>query len=294
MERQRFRELCAMLREACVGHAEPRQCVHRDATIVRVQLWAVLHDRPTSWAVVLAHWPGDLRPRAGLPSQSCMSRRLRSPGVLALIQRFEQVARDRLPTGDLKLVDARPLPTGGCSKDPDAATGYGAGHRLHGYKLHLIADARGAVDHWHVTAMNGSEPHAAQRMLPHTRHAAWVLGDGNYDTNDLYDAAGRVGARWLAQPRRDHAKAPGHRRHHPHRLAAWPYVHSAQGSRTLRRLRSGIERVNAWQGHAAVNLNHLPHHVRRSHRVRVFVALKLVIYHHWLAAKIHPRQSLVA
>lgn len=292
MERQRFRELRAVLRQAAVGHRRDPACTHDDATIVLVQLWAVLHDRPTSWAVVREHWPGDLRPRAGLPSQSCMSRRLRSVGVLELIQRFEDHMRAQLPDGDVKLIDGRPLPTGGCSKDPDAATGYGAGHRQRGYKLHIAGDLCGAVDHWHVTAMNGSEQEAAALILPHLQdHTVVTIGDGNDDVNHLYDQAQHWGTRWLAQPHRKHAEAPGHRQHHPDRLASWAWVRSPAGARLLRRVRSGIERINAWQGQAAIGLGALPHHVRRGHRVRVWVALKLIIYHHWLHATIARRHA---
>lgn len=289
MERQRYRELRAILHAAAVGHRDNPRNTHRDATIVLVQLWATLHDKPTAWAADHHHWPGDLRPRAGLPDQSTMSRRLRTTGVLALVQRFADAMRQRLPDGQLKLIDGRPLTTGGCSKDPDAKTGFGAAHLMHGYKLHQIGDESGAVDHWHLTAMNGSEPEAAARMLPHTPPHTLTIGDGNYDVNALYDQAQRHGNRWLAQPRRA-AHAPGHRKHHADRLASWAWVRSPAGRRTLKRLRSGIERINAWQGQAAVGLGALPHHVRRLHRVRMWVALKIVIYHHWLNQKIKQRQ----
>jgi hypothetical protein len=286
MERQRFGELMGQLQRAAQGHRDDPRCTHRDRVVVAVLLWATLHDKPVSWATQPRHWPGDLRPRAGLPSQSCMSRRLRSAGVLALIQRFEQVARAPLPRGDLKLIDGRPLPTGGCSKDPDAATGYGGGQLQRGYKLHLLCDRRGAVEHWHLTAMNGSEPDAAARILGHATDTAYVLGDGNYDVNRLYEQAAQRGIHWIALPHHRAGQAPGHRRHSPRRLAWWSYVRSPHGGRTLRRLRNAIERVNAWQGHATIGLHHLPHHVRRLHRVRLWVALKLILYHHWLAQRL--------
>lgn len=291
MERQRYRELIATLHRARQGRRDNPRCVHRDWVIVATLLWAGLHDKPVSWAADPAHWPGDLRPRGGLPSQSCLSRRLRTHGVLLLIQHFQDAMRDRLPRGDVKLIDGRPLPVGGCSKDPDARSGYGAGRRMHGYKLHLFCDLCGAVDHWHLTPMNGSEPDAAERILEHVRDAAYGIGDGNYDFNRLYDLADQRGIQWIALPRRKDARAPGHRRHSPRRLAVWSWVRSPQGGRTLRTVRSGIERVNAWQGHAAIGLNHLPHHVRRQHRVRLWVAVKLIIYHHWLGQRIADRQA---
>jgi len=290
MERQRYRELKTLLQEAAREHRDNPRCAYRDVTIVAVLLWAVLHNKPVSWAADAANWSGDVRPRM-LPSQSCMSRRLRHQRVVLLIQRMEDLLRSRLPCGDIKLIDARPLPTGGCSKDPDACTGYGAGHLVHGYKLHMLCDLSGAVDHWLVTPMNHSEPEAAEQILDHVDDVAYVISDGNYDVNRLYDRADERDVQWIAMPRRQPARAPGHRRHSLRRLSIWSWVRSSEGNQTIRRLRSGIERVNAWQGCAAIGLNHLPHHVRREHRVRLWVAAKLIVYHHWLAQRIALRQT---
>lgn len=290
MERQRYRELKSVLRQAALGHHDDPRCIHHDATIVAVLLWAAIHHKPIAWAANPAHWPGDLRPRP-LPSQSCLSRRLRHERVVWLLQRLQDVLRARLPRNDVKLIDARPLPVGGCSKDPDARTGYGARHRQKGYKLHMICDVSGAVDHWLVTPMNGSEPDAAHRMIDHCRGAAYIVGDGNYDANRLYDQAGEHGTQWVALPRRRKSRAPGHRRHSPHRLRVWSWVRSRQGGRIVRRIRGGIERINAWQGCAAIGLHHLPHHVRREHRVRVWVAAKLILYHHWLEQRTYTQHA---
>jgi len=218
-----------------------------------------------------------------------MSRRLRTTSVLELIQRMEQAMRDALPSSDIKLIDGRPLSIGGCSKDPDAKSGFGAGRLVHGYKLHLITDKNGPVDQWMLTPMNGSEPGVAFAMLPHVRDAFCVMGDGNYDVDRLYDEAGDRGIKWLTQPRRKGSKAPGHRKHSSYRLKAWHWVRSDQGVRTIKRVRSGIERVNAWQGCADVGLANLPHHVRRLHRVRLWVAMKIIIYHHWLKPRLERR-----
>ena len=291
MEHQRYRELKSVLNDVARTHRDNPRCTHRDQTIVAVLLWACLHNRPVSWAVDPKQWPGRTRPRCGLPSQSCMSRRLRTTSVLELIQRMEQAMRDALPSSDIKLIDGRPLTTGGCSKDPDAKTGYGAGHRVRGYKLHLITDKNGPVDQWGVTPMNGSEPDVAFAMLPHVRDASYIMGDGNYHVNRLYDEAGDRGIHWLTQPRRRGSKSPGPRKHSPYRLKAWNWVRSEEGSRTIKRLRSGIERVNAWQGCADVGLANLPHHVRRIHRVQLWVAMKIIIYHHWLRPHLERRMA---
>lgn len=288
MERQRFRELRALLRESARQHRDGPCCTHRDVTIVVVLLWAVLHHKPVVWATKPEHWPGDLRPRP-LPSQSCMSRRLRTASVIALIQCFHQVARRRLPSSDIKIVDGRPLPVGGCSKDREARYGYAAGIKQRGYKLHLLCDAHGGVDQWLVAPMNHAEPAAAQELLEASPPCAYVLGDGNYDNNALYEQAGQRGIQWLALPRYAGSQAPGHHSHSEHRLAIWHWARSKHGRRLIKRARNPIERVNAWQGQAAVGLGALPHHVRSLHRVRLWTAIKIIIYHHWLQPRLTRR-----
>src|SRR4051812_4727620 len=98
---------------------------HRDSLIAGTLLWAALHERPVSWACLKANWPGSVRPKS-LPSQSCMSRRLRTVPVLALLERTYNALREQLPCGMLKFIDAKPLPVGGCSKDTDALYGRAA------------------------------------------------------------------------------------------------------------------------------------------------------------------------
>ena len=68
MERQRYRELKAILNQAARQHRDDPRCTHRDAVIVAVLLWAALHDKPVSWAADPAHWPGDLRRATGCPA----------------------------------------------------------------------------------------------------------------------------------------------------------------------------------------------------------------------------------
>lgn len=59
------------------------------AEIVAVYFWAVLHDRPTSWAAEPAEWPVDLRPDP-LPPQSTLSRRLKRADSVELMTAVEQ------------------------------------------------------------------------------------------------------------------------------------------------------------------------------------------------------------
>ena len=69
MERGLFRMLRAELRRIGRRRTDRRQ-THTDATIVEVYFWAVLHDRPVSWACRIENWSGTSR-RATLPSSRC-------------------------------------------------------------------------------------------------------------------------------------------------------------------------------------------------------------------------------
>ena len=91
------------------------------AEIVVVYFWAVLHDRPTSWAAQQAEWPADLRP-GPLPPQSTLSRRLKQADAVELMTAVEQqlvvliglgqhcrVEVRGGPSVELRTVDARTL-----------------------------------------------------------------------------------------------------------------------------------------------------------------------------------------
>ena len=288
-ERERYRRMRAVLRTLMSQqqhHSNPR-CIHSDSTILLLALWAALHNKPISWATIARNWPGDLRPRPpapgirALPSQSCMSRRLRfDESVLELLMAWQTALRRQLPDWDVKLIDGRGLVIGGCSKDRDAGFGYTAGTKAKGYKLHWIIDAfSGAVDGWVLTAMNLHEADAAQCLIPHLApHTRYVLLDSNYDHNKLYEQAGveQNGVQWMAMPRRS-AKGVGHHQHSDWRLAVQPWLRSKQGRRTMKRARVMIEQVNGRVGCSEVGLNHLPYHARRLHRVTLWVALKIII-----------------
>jgi hypothetical protein len=285
-EHERYRRMREMLRTVEAQHHSNPRCTHSDSTVLLVALWAALHSKPIYWATIEGNWPWDLRPRsmapgmAALPSQSCMSRRLRfDQGVLELLVAWQTALRRQLPSCEIKLIDGRGLLVGGCSKDGDARFGYAAGTKAKGYKLHWIIDAiSGAVDGWLVAPMNYSEQQAAQLLIPHLpQHTRYVLLDNNYDRNHLYEQAGiDRQVQWMAMTRRG-AKGLGHRQHSDWRLAVQPWLRSEGGRRTMKQVRVMIEQVNGRLGCSEVGLNHLPHHARRLHRVTLWVALKILI-----------------
>lgn len=269
------RELYCRIRQTLCTLRVPRNPRHTysDRRIVEVLLWAALHDRPISWACQDAHWPGDLRPRP-LVSQSQMSRRLRSFALQQLLTLLYAAQREQLPRGLLKFVDGKPLPVGGCSKDPDAKFGRAAGTIARGYKLVCIVDESGAVDAWRLGAMNLCEHHEAVFLLPHIPETC-LLGDTEYDKNHLYQAAAEHHIHLIAPAKRS-AKSLGHRPHSPHRLAAQQLLATEPG-RHLLATRPTVERSFGHATSFAGGLGPLPAWVRRPHRVALWVAAKFII-----------------
>ena len=88
--------------------------------IVATMLWAVLHDRPVSWACDERNWSTTrLRPLR-IPSAPTMSRRVDSEKTKRFWMKLEQHLRQSNDPRLLAFLDGKPLPVGGNSKDPDA------------------------------------------------------------------------------------------------------------------------------------------------------------------------------
>ena len=109
-----------------------------DFEIVMVFFWAVLHERPSSWACQAENWPEGLWSRRSLPSQPTMSRRLRTTEVQGLLHVMEQHLVQWRQNGWVAVVDGKPWVVGGHSKDPDCAWGRAGRSYAKRYKLHAI------------------------------------------------------------------------------------------------------------------------------------------------------------
>jgi hypothetical protein len=217
-----------------------------------------------------------------------VSRRADSVGMGLFWRRLEEALRDTRYGGLLSMVDGKPLFVGGCSKDPDAQWGYGAGMHGKGYKLHTIWSQHDLPDAWEVTPLNRSEPIVAAELLTQVRAGGYLLADGNYDTNALHEAAGRRGYQLLAQNRRPNA-GHGHHRQSDFRRRGIDLRNKPFGQALLA-YRSEIERDF---GHATIfagGMGPLPAWVRRQSRVRTWVWSKLLIN----ATRILVKQQLAA
>lgn len=268
---------------------------YSDLVIVLVELWAVAHNQSILWATRRQNWRWpDLMPTP-LPHQSTMSRRQKTPSVAALRDALYARLRRIIPgeRGWIKEIDGRGLTINGFSKDPDARRGYAAKSLAKGYKMHSIWDEGLVPAAWEVCPMNVAEQKVAvmlvQRLPEET--TGYLLGDSNYDSNPLHSVTSQHHLQLVAPPQKKN-RGLGHRRHQPSRLHCLRMLQRTFGEALYAR-RTDIERR---LGHLVTNpvgLDRLPWHVRRLHRVKRFVHLKLILEgcYRWTQLQNSPRHQ---
>lgn len=241
-----------------------------------VVLWAAVHDRPVGWACDPRNWSTTrLRPDP-LPAASTVSRRLRSQAVAAVLRAVEDRLRAAGRPWLAAAVDGKPAVVGGCSKDPDARRGRGAGGMARGYKLHAVWAGRAVPEAWEVTPLSAAESVVAQELLGRAGGGGYALADGNYDANALFDRAAAAGYQLVVPVEHENAGA-GHHYQSPARLRSIALMRTRFG-RALHRLRGRIEGAFGNLVSFAGGLGcGLPAWVRRSWRVRTWVWAKLLI-----------------
>jgi hypothetical protein len=180
MEHQLFKAIVALLASFGKPRFDPREDF-TDHDIVRVFYWAVIHDRPAAWALQRRHWPTHLRRGLALPSDTTLSRRLAGPSVRALLARLEERVVRPTKAGLYWMIDGKPLPIGGCSKDRQARYGRAAGGKAKGYKVHALVAPDGAVAAWRLAPMNKDERIMAARLLNgRPPIQGYLVADSNY------------------------------------------------------------------------------------------------------------------
>lgn len=246
--------------------------------IVVVYFWAVVHDRPTSWAAGPQQWPDDLRP-ARLPPQSTLSRRLKQADAVELMTNLEQrlIVLLGLARRWVHVIDGKSLAVSPISQDPDAAYGRGAGGWQKGYKMHALWSGGPMFTRWVLTALSVSEKTTARRLLDALPGGGYLLGDGQYDVGYLYEAAEKVGFQLVA-PKTPHRgrNGLGHRRQPAARLRSIELQQTPFGAVLLQQ-RNAIERHFGTLASTGGSLGPLPAWVRRQHRVRNWIQAKLII-----------------
>ena len=279
-----------------IGHRSPHGTIINDVIIAAVHHWAVLHDRPDCWACKNANWqkPESWLPFIGLPSQSSLSRRMRSDSVKALLDGFAKyLAHDVNNACDtlVKTVDSKPLPVGRYSNAKDARWGEATKVKLRGYKLFCLY-GRGVMPiAFEVSSMNASDQRVGCRLvrqLAGTGTSGYVLGDGGFDPNRFYAECRAANHQALA-PRRHRGYGIKEETIHPDRRRAIELLEGepdgegncSGGSvfgKTLYGLRSGIERKFSQLTGTGGGLGPLPNWVRWLPRVRRWVRAKLLLH----------------
>lgn len=259
--------------------------LYAEADVAAVYFWAVLNDRPAIWATEPSNWDKQLCPRP-LISQSRLSRRLRRPDFGEFLGSIEQfylgLAMTRFVW--LRVIDGKSLAVSRISKDRDATFGRGVGGPAKGYKLHAVWGGGPLPIAWQITPLHVNEKRIARGLLHNLPGGGYLLADGEYDSNRLYDLAHESGYQLVTRKIRG---GLGHRRHSVWRLRSIELLGNHFG-RHLYHYRKQIERDFANFTSYGGGLTGLPPWVRRLHRVRNWVHAKLLINAlRWF--QIHPR-----
>ena len=275
----------------------PQRLTFGDWLIVAMFLWAVAHDRPSSWACHRGHYSSVFRPRK-LPSVSQFNRRLNCPRTYQVLLRVHEELAGTITATALSYLDGKPLTVGVASKDPEAARGHVMGGFAKGYKLHAWMSEDRRIPLWSVTALNVNEPHVAEVLVaqtPELSERALVLADQNYDTRDLHKQIHQNGGRLLVKPKGD---SSGKR----HEVTL---RQMGEARRELLRVRATrpdlIRMVHRHRIHAegtfanlcgyGGGLVSLPPWVRRLHRVRRWVGGKIILYHARLRVRTQEKKA---
>jgi hypothetical protein len=281
MEADLYRRICALIDQVSPHRRRDKQ-QFGDHLIAKVYLYSVLKDRSVLFACDPENWDKILFDELinHLPSQSTMSRRMRTVGVLQTLERAALLlGEDR---GDLlvKIIDSKPLRVGNYSKDRDAKRGRASGAMARGYKLHAISQENRLI-HWTITSMNTNDQIAAQQLIPRLTGGGYLLADNAYDANKVHVLTQLMNHQLVAPPRMTNQGVRDARRNSPARLRSldmlnrWLYPGDKNTfGQSLLQSRGQIERSF---GHAVMlGMNAPPPWVRTPRRIATWVSGKLI------------------
>ena len=277
------RELWLILYRWLCQHAKdrgPRGVWYTNTLVAAVWLWAVLHERAVCWATQPCNWPADLLDFP-LPSQSTMSRRLRSHSFEQfLAELHESLKRDTAVRQTLvKVIDSKPLPVGAYCHAKDARWGRGSRCQQRGYKLHALYGGDVLPIAFEVAPMNASEQRVAKRLLRQLDGSqGYVLADRVYDVNVLYAIARTHGHQLVARRKSPHKPVASDARD-PSRLRSIDLLEGPfpRFGKTLYRCRTEVERRLSHLCGGVGGLLSLPPFVRGLATVNRWVSGKLLI-----------------
>ena len=261
------------------NNKRPKRAIYTNTDIILTYLWAVLHDRPTCWACRKRNWPVYYR-RRHLPDPSTMCRRMRTKDIQKLLRDIEKKLIGQLPRNLCRWIDAKGLQISNSSTDKQAGYGYAGGGMGKGYKLYAVADSRQGFVHWTIRPMNHRESKVARYLIKELEPQGYLVGDGAYDVNRLYDLAASRSIKLVTPQRIRDASGLGHRKHSPHRVEMLNRL-SSDFVHGLLRSRVGIEHMFGHLTNICCGLKPLPGWVRGLFRVENWVRAKIIFYQVW-------------
>lgn len=271
MERELWDQLYFLAKE---NDRSKGNAFYRDWEIVVIYFWAVIHDRPTSWACEQANWNTATVVR--LPNQSTVSRRLRTGQVEQLIHRIFECFTVFTMLPQYLCIDGKPLTVGDYSRDADARNGWAGFGFARGYKLHAIWGKGPIPLCFRVTSLNVGEAKVARELVRQIHHPAFIVGDRQYDSNPLHEVARAQNCQLIAEQKNRTGRLASNRKHSPNRIKCFEILKTARGSLLLK-YREQIERRFGKLTCHGAGLGPLPAWVRNLHRVQMWVKAKLII-----------------
>jgi hypothetical protein len=281
MEAGLYRRMCALIDQVS-PHRRMEKQQFGDHLVAKIYLYSVLKDRSVLFACDPENWDKKLFDEliGHLPSQSTMSRRMRTIGVLQTLERAVQLLGEDHGESLVKIIDSKPLRVGNYSKDRDARRGRASGEMARGYKLHAISQANRLI-HWTITSMNTNDQVAAQQLIPQLRGGGYLLADNAYDANKVHMMTQSMNHQLVAPPRPTNQDVRDVRRNSTARLRSldllnrrlYPDNRKSFGQ-SLWQTRGQIERSF---GHAVMQgLSAPPPWVRTPRRIATWVSGKLI------------------
>jgi hypothetical protein len=294
MGRSQWGIVRAAIRQVTRSFPRLKRAQYGDFLITCLYFWAVLHDRPMTWATDRSHYNRTFRPRGRIPSVSQLNRRVASDRFQRILQRVhERLAGDNRCKG--LVLDGHALPVNAVSQDRDARVGHIAGGVANGgmgkgYRLHAVVTGDGNIPAFSVMPLNTHELPVARRMLAALRldlGGVLIFADGNYDAHVLHKDVARRGAFLITHPR-GRAKHPVTRRQmgRSRRLLIDLWDNCPKLMHRVYQHREQIERRFGGNLSCTPGLpGGLPKFVRGLPRVRRFVGAKICLYHSHRMAK---------
>jgi len=284
MDQAQWQLLGRILRKVTRALGRLPRAQFSDHLIARLYFWALLHDRPMTWALQRLHYNRLFRPRK-LPSISQLNRRIASPRFQQVLQRTHALLTVSASSARTYLIDGKPLNVSPCSADRDAR----AGQIGRGYKLHAVVTRQGQIPLFCVHPLNTHEMPIARVMLRSMGPLApgtLILADGNYDAHVLHKDVAALGG-WLITRPRGFATHPVTRRQMgaARRTMIDLWQRHPRLMHRVYRQRGIIERVFGHLGCTPGLLGPLPGFVRGLARVRRWVGGKICLYHARCQAK---------